>query len=117
MYMYIYICIYIYIYIFSNIVLVPSYSFLSCRENLKNVYFTFLLAPVVGVETRIMCMYVRIYVCMLHVVQVPGNPLRSDVTCHLVAVRGTPNRHFDRTDLPKVYGSLSIHACKLKVVH
>jgi hypothetical protein len=57
------------------------------------------------------CMYVRMYVyvciymyvCTVVVVVVAGDPLRSDATCHLVAVRGTPTRLCDRTDFPKVY--------------
>jgi len=36
------------------------------------------------------------------VVVVPGDHLCSDVTCHLVAVRGTPTRVCDRTEVPKV---------------
>jgi hypothetical protein len=51
-------------------------------------------------------MYVCMYVCMYAdctVVVVPGDPLGSDVTCHLVVVRGTPTRMCDRTDVPKVY--------------
>jgi len=63
MYVYMYVCvyIYIYIYIYSYIILVPGDSFLSYSQNLKNIYFTFLLVSVVGVESRIICIYVRIY--------------------------------------------------------
>jgi len=85
---------------------------------------TFLLVPAVSVETRIMymrmcicmhvcsyvCMYVCLFVCLFvctyvcySVVLVPGNPLGSDVTCHSVAVCGTPTRECDTTDLHKVY--------------
>jgi hypothetical protein len=49
-----------------------------------------------------MCMYACMYADCT-VVLVSGDPLRSDVICHLVAVRGTPTRVFDRTDVPKVY--------------
>ena len=41
------------------------------------------------------CMYVRMNERMnecYSVVSVPGDPLRSDAACHLVAVRGTPTR-------------------------
>jgi hypothetical protein len=61
---YMYVYIYIYTYIYSNIVLVHGDSFLNHREKLKNVYFTFLLESVVGLESRIMCMYLSIYVYM-----------------------------------------------------
>ena len=46
-----------------------------------------------------LCMYVCMHVCMCvcmyvcyTVVSVPGDPLESDVACHLVAVRGTPTQ-------------------------
>jgi hypothetical protein len=44
-------------------------------------------------------MYVR--TCYT-VVLASVDPLRSDVTCHLVAVRETPMRESDKTDLPVV---------------
>ena len=41
------------------------------------VYYTFVVVPVVRVETRIVCMYLRVYVCVCYtVVLMPGDPLR-----------------------------------------
>ena len=48
------------------------------------------------------CIFVCLYVCYT-VVLVPDSPLRSDVTCHPVALRGSPTRDCDTTDFPKVY--------------
>jgi hypothetical protein len=46
------------------------------------------------------CLYLCTYVCYIAVL-VPEYPLRSNVTCHLVAERGTPTRECDTTGLHK----------------
>jgi hypothetical protein len=63
---------------------------------------------VYGYVCLYVCMNVRRYICIYMyvcytVLLVSRDPLRSDITFHLQALRGTPTRHCDRIDLPKVY--------------
>ena len=64
-----------------------------------------------------MCLYLRMCVCVCYVVLVSGNHLSSDVTCHLMASRGTPNRECDKTGLPEVHTRISIHVYKLNILY